>query len=143
PMRSGLFTSRSVVVALVRSLPGRGAFAMLLGTEGRQKRGVEMGRRILLVLAAAALFTLGVGQAQGHSNPTAVEDLAGHWRGFFDSSAPGEIGTSTLDMPESHNRQLDGVLGSPTLPMSLPFHVTVGASDVFNAVSPGGNFVVH
>jgi hypothetical protein len=102
-----------------------------------------MGRRIVLVLAAAALFMLGVGQAQGHSNPTAVEDLAGHWQGFFDSSVTGEIGIFTLDMTASHNRQLDGVLGSPTLPTSLPFHVTVGASDVFNAVSPGGNFVVH
>ena len=102
-----------------------------------------MSRRIVLVLAAAALFTLGAGQAQSHSNPTAVEDLAGHWQGFFDSSVTGEIGIFELDMTAAHNRQLDGMLSSPTLPTSLPFHVTVGASDVFNAVSPGGNFVVH
>jgi len=102
-----------------------------------------MSRTIVLVVVAAAVLVLGVGEAPARSYPTAVEDLAGHWQGFFDSSVTGEIGTFTLDMEAAHNRQLDGMLGSPTLPASLPFHVTVGASDVFNAVSPGGNFVVH
>jgi hypothetical protein len=99
-------------------------------------------RTIALALVAAAL-AFGVGQAPAHSDPTAVEDLAGHWQGFFQSSLTSEIGAFTLDMTAEHNRQLDGTLSSPTLPMSLPFHVTVGASDVFNAVSQGGNFVVH
>jgi hypothetical protein len=76
------------------------------------------------------------------TDPTAVE-YAGRWQGFFQSSVTGEIGTFTLDLAAAHNRQLDGTLRSPTLKMSLPFHVTVGASDVFTAVSPGGNFVVH
>jgi prepilin-type processing-associated H-X9-DG protein len=102
-----------------------------------------MSRTIGLVVVTAAALVLGVGQASARSNPTAVENLAGHWQGFFDSSVTGEIGTFTLDMTAAHNRQLDGMLMSPTLPTPLPFHVTVGASDVFTAVSPGGNFVVH
>jgi hypothetical protein len=102
-----------------------------------------MSRTLVFAVAAAAALALGVGQAPARSDPTAVEGLAGHWQGFFDSSVTGEIGTFTLDMTAAHNRQLDGMLSSPTLPMSLPFHVTVGASDVFTAVSPGGNFVVH
>jgi hypothetical protein len=101
-----------------------------------------MSRTLILAAVAAAALALGVGQAPAHSDPTAVEDLAGHWQGFFQSSVSGEIGTFTLDMTAAHNRQLDGMLGSPTLPGSLPFHVTVAASDVFTAVSPGGNFVV-
>jgi hypothetical protein len=105
--------------------------------------GGIMRRTIVLAVVAAAALALGVCQAPAHSDPTAVEDLAGHWQGFFQSSVTGEIGTFTLDMTAAHNRQLDGTLSLPTLPMSLPFHVTVGASDVFNAVSPGGNFVVH
>jgi hypothetical protein len=101
-----------------------------------------MSRRIVLVVVAAAAFALGVGQARAHSDPTAVE-YAGRWQGFFQSSVTGEIGTFTLNLVATHNRQLDGTLSSPTLPTSLPFHVTVAASDVFTAVSPGGNFVVH
>jgi hypothetical protein len=102
-----------------------------------------MSRKLVLTAVAAAVLALGAGQARAHSLPTAVEDLAGHWQGFFQSSVTGEIGTFTLDMTATHNRQLDGVLSSPTLPVSLPFHVTVAASDVFTAVGPGGNFVVH
>jgi hypothetical protein len=102
-----------------------------------------MSRTIVLGVVAAAVLALGVGQASARSNPTAVENLAGHWQGFFQSSLTDEIGTFTLDMTAAHNRQLDGTLSSPTLPMSLAFHVTVGASNVFTAVSPGGNFVVH
>jgi hypothetical protein len=102
-----------------------------------------MSRTLVLAVVAAAALALGVGQAPAHSDPTAVEDLAGHWQGFFDSSVTGEVGPFALDMRASHNRQLDGLLSSPTLQTSLPFHVTVSASDVFNAVSPGGNFVVH
>jgi hypothetical protein len=102
-----------------------------------------MRRTIVLAVVAAAALALGVGQAPARSYPTAVENLAGHWQGFFQSDITGEIGTFTLDMTAGHNRQLDGTLNSPTLPMSLPFQVTVGASGVFTAVSPGGNFVVH
>ncbi len=86
---------------------------------------------------------LGVAQARAHSDPTAVEDLAGHYQGFSQSSVTGEIGNFTLDMTASHNRQLDGVLMSPTLPDSLPFHVTVAASGVATAVSPSFNFVAR
>jgi hypothetical protein len=99
-----------------------------------------MRRRIVLVALVAAALVLGVAQARAHSDPTAVEDLAGHYQGFSQSSVTGEIGTFTLDMTASHNRQLDGVLTSPTLPDSLPFHVTVAASGVATAVSPGGDF---
>ena len=99
-----------------------------------------MRRRLVLAALVAASLGLGVAQAQAHSDPTAVEDLAGHYQGFFQSSVTGEIGTFTLDMTASHNRQLDGVLTSPTLPESLPFHVTVAASGVATAVSPGGDF---
>ena len=99
-----------------------------------------MRRRIVLVALVAAALVLGVAQARAHSDPTAVEDLAGHYQGFSQSSVTGEIGTFTLDMTASHNRQLDGVLTSPTLPESLPFHVTVAASGVATAVSPGGDF---
>jgi hypothetical protein len=97
---------------------------------------------IVAVLAAASLV-LGAAQARAHSMPTAVEDLAGHHQGFFHSSVTGEIGVFALDLTATHNRQLDGVLSSPTLPVSLPFHVTVSASNNFTAVSPGGAFVVH
>jgi hypothetical protein len=99
-----------------------------------------MRRRLVLAALVAASLGLSVAQAQAHSDPTAVEDLAGHYQGFFQSSVTGEIGTFTLDMTASHNRQLDGVLTSPTLPESLPFHVTVAASGVATAVSPGGDF---
>jgi hypothetical protein len=103
-----------------------------------------MRRTIVLAVVAAAALALGVGQAPALSSPTAVEDLAGHWQGFFQSSHPPvQIGNFVLDTTIERNRQLDGTLSSPTLPMSLPFHVTVGASGVFTAVSPGGNFVVH
>jgi hypothetical protein len=93
-------------------------------------------------MVAAAALALGTGQVWAHSDPTAVE-YSGRWQGFFQSSITGEIGPFTLDLAATHNRQLDGTLSSPTLPMLLPFHVTVAASDVFTAVSPGGNFVVH
>lgn len=99
-----------------------------------------MRRRLVLAALVAASLGLGVAQAQAHSDPTAVEDLAGHYQGFFQSSVTGEVGTFTLDMTASHNRQLDGILTSPTLPESLPFHVTVAASGVATAVSPGGDF---
>jgi hypothetical protein len=101
-----------------------------------------MRRTIVLAVVAAAVLALGAGQATARSYPTAVE-YGGHWQGFFQSSLTGELGTFTLDLVPTHNRQLDGTLSSPTLPMSLPFHVTVAASNVFTAVSPGGNFVVH
>jgi len=101
-----------------------------------------MSRTIVLAVIAAVVAALGAAQAPARSYPTAVE-YSGRWQGFFESSVTGEIGTFTLDMEATHNRQLDGTLSSPTLPMSLPFHVTVGASNVFTAVSPGGNFVVH
>jgi hypothetical protein len=101
-----------------------------------------MRRTIVLAVVATAVLALGAGQAPARSMPTAVE-YGGHWQGFFQSSLTGEIGTFTLDLVATHNRQLDGTLSSPTLPMSLPFHVTVAASNVFTAVSPGGNFVVH
>jgi hypothetical protein len=101
-----------------------------------------MSRTIVLSVVAAVVVALGAGQAPARSYPTAVE-YSGRWQGFFESSVTGEIGTFTLNMEATHNRQLDGTLSSPTLPMSLPFHVTVGESNVFTAVSPGGNFVVH
>jgi prepilin-type processing-associated H-X9-DG protein len=104
--------------------------------------GLQMRRTIVLAVVAAAVFALGAGQAPARSYPTAVE-YGGHWQGFFQSSLTSEIGTFALDLVPTHNRQLDGTLSSPTLPMSLPFHVTVAASNVFTAVSPGGNFVVH
>ena len=108
----------------------------------KQPGGVRMSRTIVLTVVAAVVVALGAGQAPARSYPTAVE-YSGRWQGFFDSSVTGEIGTFTLNMEATHNRQLDGTLSSPTLPMSLPFHVTVGESNVFTAVSPGGNFVVH
>ena len=99
-----------------------------------------MRRSLVLAALVAASLGLSVAQAQAHSDPTAVEDLAGHYQGFFQSSVTGEIDTFTLDMTASHNRQLDGVMISPKLPESLPFHVTVAASGVATAVSPGGGF---
>jgi hypothetical protein len=101
-----------------------------------------MRRTIVLAVVTAAVLALGAGQAPARSYPTAVE-YGGHWQGFFDSSLTGEIGTFTMDLGPTHKRQLDGTLSSPTLPRSLPFHVTVARSNVFTAVSPGGNFVVH
>jgi hypothetical protein len=53
------------------------------------------------------------GQASSHSDPTAVEDLAGTGRASSKSSVTGEIGTFTLDLTAAHNRQLDGTLFSP------------------------------
>jgi hypothetical protein len=100
-------------------------------------------RRIILAALVAVSLVLGVAQARAHSDPTAVEDLAGHYQGFFQSSVSGDIGTFTLDLTASHNRQLDGVLSSPTLPESLPFHVTVAASGVATAVGPSFNFVAR
>jgi hypothetical protein len=102
-----------------------------------------MRRRIVLAMLVAVSLVLGVAQARAHSDPTAVEDLAGHYQGFFQSSVTGEIGNFTFDLTASHNRQLDGVLVSPTLPESLPFHVTVAASGVATAVGPGFNFVAR
>jgi hypothetical protein len=101
-----------------------------------------MSRTIVLAALAAATLALGASQARAHSDPTAVEDLAGHYQGFFQSSVSGGIGTFTLDLTASHNRQLDGILMSPILPAALPFHVTVAASGEFTAVSLG-SLVVH
>jgi hypothetical protein len=102
-----------------------------------------MKRLIAAAALAATALTLGAANARAHAMPTAVEDLAGHYQGFFQSSATGETGPLTLDMTESRNRQLDGVLSSPVLQASLPFHVTVAASGVATAVSSGGDFVAN
>ncbi len=36
--------------------------------------------------------------AQAHSLPTAVENPAGHYQGFYDSSVTGQIATFTMDV---------------------------------------------
>lgn len=96
-------------------------------------------RALVLPFIVAALVVQSGPALAG--DPTAVEFAMGSYRGFFLSSLTGETGPFSFDLTETHNRQLDGTL--MVTGMDFPFHVTVAASHVFNAVGNGGSFVAH
>lgn len=94
---------------------------------------------ILPLVIAALIFGASPGEARG--DPTAVEFAIGPYQGFFLSSLTGENGPFSFNLTETHNRQLEGTLMATG--MQFPFKVTIGASNVFNAVGAEGSFVAH
>lgn len=90
-----------------------------------------------LVLGVAGLWA---GAAIGAGD---VNGFAGGYQGFFMNTIGGlTAGNFTMTLSGSHNRQLEGTLTAAST--TVPFHVTIGASNVFTAVSGGPfGFVVH
>ena len=83
------------------------------------------------VLAVAAAGFWGSGLAVGGT----VSSFVGSYQGFFFDQVDGQNGPFTFTMTEVENNQADAVLtaGAET----TPFHVTIGESNVFNAVGTG------
>jgi len=94
--------------------------------------------RILTTVAVAIAFGAAPAQA---ADPTAVEYAIGSYQGFFLSSMNGENGTFAMDLTPVRHRQLNGNL--MVTGMTIPFGITIGASQVFTAVGEHGAFVAH
>lgn len=73
--------------------------------------------------------------AQAHSLPTAVENPAGHYQGFYDSSVTGQIAPFTMDIAPSRTSIYSGLLLLPAV--REPFHVAIARNGGFLAVGTG------
>ena len=91
---------------------------------------------VVLSVAAVGVTILALaGSAQAHSLPTAVENPAGHYQGFYASSVTGQIAPFTMDIAPSRTSIFSGLLLVPAV--REPFHVAIARNGAFAAVGTG------
>ena len=95
--------------------------------------------RAAVVLAVCA-STLAVAGAASARQQIIVNSYSGHYQGFYDSSATGQIATFTMDIAPSRTPVYSGLLLSDGI--REPFHVAIGRDGGFVALGTGaGGFL--
>lgn len=100
------------------------------------------GSRVLGAAGALAVAAAGFWAAAAVSAGGTIHDFVGAYQGFYFDQVDGQNGPFTFTMTEVENNQADATLVAG--PETTPFHVTMGASNVFTAVGTGPlGFVAH
>ena len=86
--------------------------------------------RVAVALAVCASALVVAGGATARPQIIIVNSYSGHYEGFFNSAAFGQIATFTMDIAPSRTSIYSGVLASGDV--REPFHVAIG---------PGGGFL--